>query len=111
MYWRTAAQLPGELLVCALSHQKDAKPAAPPRRSDVTEQRTLFVRSVPFDMEEGELAEQFSAYGAINYAKIVKDRATGVSRGTAFIQVSVGSGVLKKNDVDGSVTVGFHLLV
>ncbi len=70
--------------------EKGGAPAAPARRpSDVTEGRTIFVRGVPFDVEEEGLVQQFSAFGRVVYAKIVKDKATGVSRGTAFVQVCV----------------------
>ncbi len=68
--------------------KKPAAPApAPKRPSDVTEGRTIFVRNVPFDSDEPALVEQFKAFGRVVYAKIVKDKATGVSRGTAFVQV------------------------
>jgi hypothetical protein len=70
-----------------------AKPAAaaaappPPRPSDVTEGRTVFVRGVPFDMDEEALKNRFSKFGGVVYAKVVCDKATGVSRGTGFVKV------------------------
>ena len=69
------------------STEADAKPAPPARKSDVTEGRTLFVRGVPFDMEESALWEEFAVFGDLVYAKVVKDKATGVSRGTGFVMV------------------------
>ena len=50
---------------------------------------TLFIRGIPFDMEEHELSSRFSKYGSVVYAKIVTDKATGVYRGTGFVKVRV----------------------
>jgi nucleolar protein 4 len=65
----------------------EAAKEEPAKKSDVTEGRTLFVRGLPFDMEEMDLKRRFRAFGAVSYAKIVRDRATGVSKGTGFVQV------------------------
>ena len=46
---------------------------------------TLYVRNVPFQASEAELTLRFEEYGPLRYLKIVKDRETGESRGSAFV--------------------------
>ncbi|VDL60013.1 unnamed protein product [Hymenolepis diminuta] len=58
-----------------------------PRRgygSDTSEGRTIFIRSVPFDADEQSLYQFLSTFGELEFAKIVKDKMTNHSRGTAF---------------------------
>lgn len=64
-----------------------AAAAKPPRPSDVGEGKTVFVRSIPFEMEEDDLRSRFAKYGEVLYAKIVRDKSTGVSKGTGFVKV------------------------
>ncbi|KAL8620920.1 hypothetical protein ACOMHN_044067 [Nucella lapillus] len=56
------------------------------RKSDVGEGRTLFIRNVPFAVEEEEMGEVFGEFGEVAYVRLVMDRNTGQSRGTAFVQ-------------------------
>ncbi|KIY45434.1 hypothetical protein FISHEDRAFT_49489, partial [Fistulina hepatica ATCC 64428] len=46
---------------------------------------TLFVRNVPWDAEEDGLRDLFASFGAVRYARITRDAATGRSRGTGFV--------------------------
>jgi len=44
------------------------------------------VRSLSYDTTADDLTAHFEKYGKIFYSKIVKDRDTGMSRGSAFVQ-------------------------
>ena len=46
---------------------------------------SLFVRNLPFDVDDVILLRHFRAFGPVRYAKIVIDQATGRSRGTGFV--------------------------
>lgn len=54
---------------------------------DTPDQRssTLFVRNLLFETTEQEVYQFFRSFGALRYARIVKDQFTGRSRGTAFV--------------------------
>ena len=54
------------------------------RRMDVP-QSTLFVQNIPFNADSEELRLQFATFGCVQSALIVKDPATGLSKGTAFV--------------------------
>ena len=73
-----------------------AAPAAAPLRAqsanDAALGTTLFLRNVAFDTRDGDLVETFRAYGPVRYARIVVDRSTGRSRGTAFVQFFTKAG-------------------
>lgn len=61
--------------------------AAPKRTSDVQHGCTVFVRNVAFDCGDVEVREKFAEFGEVRLALLVKDRATGMPRGTAFVKV------------------------
>lgn len=63
-----------------------AKRTKPERSSDVGEGRTIFVRNVPFEVDEGELGEAFEEFGELVYARLVLDSQTERPKGTAFVQ-------------------------
>lgn len=60
------------------------------RAPDVNHGCTIFVRNVAFDCEEEEIKERFGEFGEVRLALLVKDRATGMPRGTAFVKVRAG---------------------
>jgi nucleolar protein 4 len=66
----------------------DDGPASPPSREyDPTEsRRTLFLRNVPFDATRHDVYELFRRFGRVEAAYLVKERDTGVFRGTAFVR-------------------------
>uniref|UniRef100_A0A0X3PLH5 RNA-binding protein 28 n=1 Tax=Schistocephalus solidus TaxID=70667 RepID=A0A0X3PLH5_SCHSO len=64
------------------------------RTPDVCEGRTLFIRNVSFDADEHRLQEFFSAFGQLEFVKIVKDKLTQHPRGTAFVKF------VRKEDAD-----------
>ena len=44
------------------------------------------MRNLSFDCKERDLYQYFSKYGKIIYVKIVRDKVTGISKGTCFIK-------------------------
>lgn len=60
------------------------------RAPDVNHGCTVFVRNVAFDCAQEEIKEKFSEFGDVRLALLVKDRATGMPRGTAFVKVRAG---------------------
>lgn len=61
--------------------------AAKKKAPDVQHGCTVFVRNVAFDCGEDEVRERFGEFGSVKLALLVKDRATGMPRGTAFVKV------------------------
>ena len=49
------------------------------------EGRVLLVLNLNYAFEEEDLFDRFKEFGLLNYAKVVCDRETGKSKGTAFI--------------------------
>lgn len=49
---------------------------------------TVFIRNVSFATEEIDLIEALSAFGHVEYCKIVRDAQSGTSKGTAFAKFS-----------------------
>ena len=47
----------------------------------------LFVAGLAYDVDDVDLIEMFDAYGAVNFAKIVRDRETGKSKGFGFVDM------------------------
>src|SRR4029079_3282553 len=47
----------------------------------------LLVAGLPYDFDDAELMEFFEKFGKINSAKVAIDKATGKSRGFAFVDM------------------------
>ena len=47
----------------------------------------IYVGNLSFDASEPQLQEAFAAYGTVDLAKVVMDRATGRSRGFGFVEM------------------------
>ena len=58
----------------------------------------LYIGNLSFDTTENDLQDLFSEYGTVTEASLVMDRATGRSRGFAF--VSMGSPAEGKAAID-----------
>jgi RNA recognition motif-containing protein len=54
--------------------------------SDVSQQRTVFVRNLPAHTTSSGLLSHFSQYGEVRRATPVNDKQTGAFNGTAFIE-------------------------
>jgi RNA recognition motif-containing protein len=48
----------------------------------------IYVGNVPFKISDDDLKDLFEQYGRVETAKIIMDRATGRSRGFAFVEMS-----------------------
>jgi RNA recognition motif-containing protein len=47
----------------------------------------IYVGNLPRELTEDELKEAFTAYGAVDSAKIITDKFTGISRGFGFVEM------------------------
>jgi len=63
------------------------------KKLNETDSLTLFVRNLPYGTEEDELYQAFRALGPVHYAKIVRDKTTNRSMGTAFVRFREQSSV------------------
>lgn len=54
--------------------------------SDVSEEKTVFIRNVDLESSEESLSELMASFGQLEYCKICIDGYTGKSRGTAFVK-------------------------
>ncbi len=62
----------------------DAEEHSAPQTSD-SNTSTLFIRNLPFSVNDEILQEHFASFGAVRYARVVLDHATERSKGTAFV--------------------------
>ncbi len=59
----------------------------------------LYLGNLPWRITEQEIEEAFSPYGVqAGSARIIKDHATGKSRGYGFIEVQDGPGAMQTMD-------------
>mmetsp|Transcript_33624 Transcript_33624/g.76030 ORF Transcript_33624/g.76030 Transcript_33624/m.76030 type:complete len:511 (+) Transcript_33624:251-1783(+) len=79
-----------KLAKAAPEKAKDDKPRV---SKDISEGRTLFVRSLPLEASEADLARRFEDFGAVAKATIVKDQGTGLAKGTGFVTFEDASSV------------------
>ncbi|KAK8017178.1 RNA recognition domain-containing protein [Apiospora marii] len=63
--------------------EEDEKPA--PKRLSTNNDSTIFVRNLPFTVDDEGLKEHFQQFGAVRYARCVMDRATDRPAGTGFV--------------------------
>ncbi|MFO7303233.1 MAG: RNA-binding protein [Acidobacteriota bacterium] len=54
--------------------------------------RRLFVGNLPFSAEEGTLQDLFSQAGAVDSVRVMRDQATGRSRGFGFVEMATEEG-------------------
>ena len=72
-----------------VSDQMDSEQTADskPRRVDSSDGKCLFLRNLPFSLDEEDLTEYFSDhFGAVQYAKLVTNRETGMLTGNGFVR-------------------------
>ncbi|EJK57407.1 hypothetical protein THAOC_22551 [Thalassiosira oceanica] len=68
--------------------------------------RTLFLRNVPFDATRHDVFELFRKFGRIEAVHLVKDRATGVFKGTAFVRFQDEGGSGAAVEASGGAAAG-----
>ena len=65
----------------------------------------IYVGNISWGLEDQDLEEVFAEHGTVTSAKIIKDRATGRSRGFGFAEMSDGGEAaieaLNGTEVDG----------
>jgi len=62
---------------------------------DVEEGRTVFLRNVDFSVDENGLSDFSQQFGEVVLSRVVYDRATGHSKGCAFVQFKTKEGAQK----------------
>ncbi|UIZ29200.1 hypothetical protein KXD40_007252 [Peronospora effusa] len=81
-------------------HEKAA--CSPPREdTEAQRERTLFIRNLSFQTTEDGLREFFETFGAIEYARIVYEKGSGLSKGVGFVRyksADVAAKVLKRGE-------------
>ena len=69
----------------------------------------IYVGNISWGLEDQDLENVFAEYGTVTSAKIIKDRATGRSRGFGFVEMSDGGEAaieaLNGTEVDGRESV------
>lgn len=74
--------------------------------------KKLFVGSLPWEVDDAKLAEIFSQAGNVVSAQVVKDRATGRSRGFGFVEMSTEEEAQTAvNKLNGSDVEGRKIVV
>ena len=65
----------------------------------------IYVGNISWGLEDQDLENVFAEFGTVTSAKIIKDRATGRSRGFGFVEMSDGGEAaieaLNGTEVDG----------
>ena len=83
---------PSETESDGISEQMDSEQTADtsspkPRKVDSTDGKCLFMRNLPFSLDEEDLTEYFSdQFGAVQYAKLVTNHETGMLTGNGFVR-------------------------
>jgi len=67
----------------------------------------LYVGNLPFTVDDGELQNLFSQAGTVKSAQVIRDRASGRSKGFGFVEMSTAEeaqkaiGALNGTQMDG----------
>ena len=73
--------------------------------------KTLYVGNIPWGTTEEELRRTFSQHGEILGCRIIKEKATGRSRGYGFVEVSDVDYEQIMENLNGSELDGRRLVV
>ena len=69
----------------------------------------IYVGNISWGLEDQDLENVFAEHGTVTSAKIIKDRATGRSKGFGFVEMSDGAEAaieaLNGTEVDGRALV------
>ena len=67
------------------------------------ETNKLFVGGISWNLDWQEIKDAFKEYGEVTFAKVIKDRETGKSKGFGFVEfTSVEEAVAAKEAMDGA---------
>jgi RNA recognition motif-containing protein len=53
--------------------------------------KKLYVGNLPYTIDDSQLQEEFSKFGAVSSARVVTDRETGRSKGFGFVEMESDS--------------------
>lgn len=74
--------------------------------------KKLFVGSLPFETNDGDLEQLFSKAGKVESANVITDRNTGRSRGFGFVEMSTDDEAKKAVDeLNGTDVNGRNMVV
>ena len=74
--------------------------------------KKLFIGSLPWGVDDAELAQIFSQAGNVVSAQVVKDRETGRSRGFGFVEMSTDEEAQNAiSNINGSDVQGRKIVV
>ena len=71
----------------------------------------IFVGNLSFDATDEMLAQEFSAFGEVVSASVVKDRVSGRSRGFGFVEMSDAEAETAIAEMNGKEMMGRTLTV
>ncbi|MBT3729506.1 RNA-binding protein [bacterium] len=67
------------------------------------ETNKLFVGGLSWNLDWQEVKDAFKEYGEVTFAKVIKDRETGKSKGFGFVEfTSVEEAIAAKDAMDGA---------
>ena len=72
----------------------------------------IFVGSLPFNLQEEELKEQFEKFGTVDSVKIISDKYSGRSKGFGFVEMPDDEAAKKAvTQLNGSQVMGRSIVV
>ncbi len=71
----------------------------------------IYVGNLPWSVDDAELEGMFTAYGAVESAKVINDRETGRSRGFGFVEMGQENGEKAIAELNGQDMGGRALRV
>jgi RNA recognition motif-containing protein len=72
----------------------------------------LYVGNLSYKLSEAQLTDLFSQFGEVKSAKIIKDQATGQSKGFGFVEMSSGdAGQQAIQELNGKDVEGRKIIV
>jgi RNA recognition motif-containing protein len=67
------------------------------------ETNKLFIGGISWNLDWQEVKDAFKEYGEVTFAKVIKDRETGKSKGFGFVEyATVAEAVAAKEAMDGA---------
>ncbi len=74
--------------------------------------KKLYIGNLPYSVDDAQLADMFADYGSVASAVVIKDRATGRSKGFGFVELEDDSMADQAiTDMDGKEAEGRALKV
>ncbi|KAL9191460.1 hypothetical protein ACHAXT_001166 [Thalassiosira profunda] len=80
---------------------KDSTTKEAPQFDETEANRTLFLRNIPFDATRHDVFDLFRQFGRIEAVYLVKDKRTGVFKGTAFVRFANDGGCAAAMEASG----------